>query len=282
MRNNLPKFIFIVALVTIIGAAFGSTVSAVSSSQTYTGVLELSDPHFDGPACGGIGPYDVVGPVSPNVTDTYTFTSDWVPMPLVVTVYKGNFDSTDPFANVVKDLYWTDTVDLDMTEVYYLVIQRNCAGVTPTDYGNWSFDISGLGSLSASVISTPIVTAAVIAPDARLNWRVGDIEAVLYRGSDADGDPTMQAYCINSDAAGYLGLVVSQSDLPQEAPATNTLIKNSDACNIEFWALAAGSEYKYQINIGPNSDGTVTELLFNDLNAADLTKRTLNLYQLGD
>ncbi|MFW5690873.1 MAG: hypothetical protein ACOCXZ_00115 [Chloroflexota bacterium] len=44
-------------------------------------------------------------------------------------------------------------------------------------------------------------------------------------------------------------------------------------CNITFWALAAGSTHRYQLNVGPNASGTVTELRFNGINAADLQMR---------
>lgn len=160
--------------------------------------------------------------------------------------------------------------------------------------GNYVFEADSYGTssgpytltviISRQVTETPPSAQQATTPtDARLNPNSGDrTDVVLYPGFDEAGAPRMDAYCVDGKGDGYLGLVISQTDLPTTAPSTNTLLVESTTCQVEFWVLAAGSEYAYQINVGPNPDGTLTELLFNDISASDLVMRTFNLYDLGD
>ena len=90
--------------------------------------------------------------------------------------------------------------------------------------------------------------------DGRINGLFGDDEAVIYVESDDAGNPALHIYCINSSGLGYLGLVVTEADLAgiPATPAQNTLVKQSDECDVSFYVLTDGS---YQINIGDDEEG---------------------------
>ena len=149
---------------------------------------------------------------------------------------------------------------------------------TATDEGtlvSWTLNIT----TSATLIEV-CTTDCPTSPDGRLNWQMGDDVSILYPASDNVGRPSMHIYCATSNASGFLAMVINGVDLPDTSPTANTLIDTYDGCNVEFWALAEGSQFLYQVNIGPNIDGTVYELLFNNIGGENMILRTFNLYQL--
>ncbi|MEQ8676272.1 MAG: hypothetical protein RLP44_17580 [Aggregatilineales bacterium] len=151
-------------------------------------------------------------------------------------------------------------------------------GGAPVNGYSMLIDASIVPSSSPSPFSPSIIPT-----DSRLNAGLADAtQVVLYPAFDSAGNRTIHVYCVNSESRGYLGLVISEGDLPASAPIENTLLLESDLCDIEFWALANGSQFRFQLNVGPNIDGTVTEFLFNDIGAGGLQMRSFNLYQLGD
>ena len=168
---------------------------------------------------------------------------------------------------------------------YYLVTLHAYSGSAPG--ATFTNRIAGAGNITLGLLPVPTTapTVNVIPSDGRLNSRLGDIDAVIYPGRDGKGDTAMHVYCVNQlSAEGFIAMVITQDDLPENPVSENTLLLQSDTCEgtVEFYALAAGGQYAYQVNVGPGIEGTVHEYLFNDINGEDLVMRTFNLYELGD
>jgi hypothetical protein len=103
--------------------------------------------------------------------------------------------------------------------------------------------------------------------DGRLNPQMGDGLAIAYEGSDGNGGSSLDFYCVAPDSTGFLGLQITAEDLPESIPAENTLIKQSEVCNVAFYVLSSG---EYQVNIGPDAEGKVWELIFTSLDMDNL------------
>ena len=101
-------------------------------------------------------------------------------------------------------------------------------------------------------------------PDHRINWMHGDTHAVIYPATDAAGAPALQAYCVNENGEGYHTLTITEANLaPYPAqPEQNAEVARSDDCNVAFHILTTG---EYQFTIGPNGDGAIRAVIFDDL-----------------
>lgn len=154
-----------------------------------------------------------------------------------------------------------------------------------TAKGNWwgSPDgPSGMGpgsgdSVSSNVLfddfltqEAPVIVGVIDLPtDGRVNWKKGDLEAVIFEATDAQGRAALHIYCVNAEGFGYLGMTINQEDiegLPTQ-PESNITIKTSDLCNLGFYLLTTG---QFQINIGPNEEGKVYVTIFNGLPPANV------------
>lgn len=109
--------------------------------------------------------------------------------------------------------------------------------------------------------------------DGRLNPLMGDTLAVAYPGVDDVGGMALNLYCINDNADVFFAMQVTADDLPESTPAVNTLVKASPNCNVAFYALSTG---EYQINIGPDAEGKVYEVIFNGLGMDNARVRAFN------
>lgn len=110
--------------------------------------------------------------------------------------------------------------------------------------------------------------------DGRLNPLNGDNLAVAYEGSDGNGGTSLDLYCVRADSTGMLGLQITQDDLPTTTPDENTLIAQSEICNVSFYVLSSG---EYQVNIGPDAEGKVWELIFTSLDMDNLRSQVFVL-----
>jgi hypothetical protein len=92
-----------------------------------------------------------------------------------------------------------------------------------------TFDPSSYGVCTNLQTSSSV--GGETAPDARINWRYGDLWAVLYRGVDTNGSPTIDVYCYD----GQRGVLDFQagSDTRNRTQADN--------CNATFYILSDGS-----------------------------------------
>jgi hypothetical protein len=221
MRNNILKFTLIVAIIAIAGSTFvpsNNTLAATSVDYVaplntttvfvfqHTGNLAVNEP-----CAGSAGP---AGDSSYHVQPFYVDADGAYTMHInlnyeddtVAFLYSGDFNPADFTQNC--QIFTDDGGSISNEEInanlvantqYYLVTSLCCGANYSATTGTYDIDnrIQGAGNVLLGSIPTPgaaPASAVEIAPDARLNWRVGDNEAVLYRGFDADGDPTMQAY----------------------------------------------------------------------------------------
>jgi hypothetical protein len=110
-------------------------------------------------------------------------------------------------------------------------------------------------------------------PDGRLNWRHGDFEAAIYRGTDSQGQPSLVIYGIGMGSRGYLLCTITEADLgvyASSAPEINTLIKTCGG-TVTAYVLNTG---EIQVNIV--HDGKVWVTIMDSLAAAEV-KRVLPL-----
>jgi predicted outer membrane repeat protein len=141
-------------------------------------------------------------------------------------------------------------------------------------------------AISINVLYDPFITGAqpvvsgpvsLTGPDDRINPGQGDTYAAVYVRRDDEGRAAIHIYCVNNQSQGYLGLVVTQDavEAVDAAPEINTLVAESDFCNVAFYALTSG---EYQINIGPDRGGDVRVLIFRGLNAGSLRFSGFNVF----
>lgn len=295
MRTHF-KVVILATLLLVVGAFSLPSQGVHAASNNYsgdiTGAATWDRPFADGTCCSGLGPVTYqTQEMHVDADGTYSFNSIQNGWDGYLFVYIGSFDPLNQTVNFVKGDddgnggIGTSDFDADLVaNTTYIIVMTAFAN---GDEGTFTNTVTGPGNVyfgneqpvsNETAPSIPVFTR----PDNRLNWQMGDTEVVLYPGRDDAGNPTMQVYCVNVDAAGYLAMVVTADELAGDAPATNTLVASSDVCRVELWVLAAGSDYAYQLNLGPNKDGNVTELLFDDISGADMLVRYFNLYELGN
>jgi hypothetical protein len=100
-----------------------------------------------------------------------------------------------------------------------------------------TFDPTSYG-LCTNLVSNPSVGSGGVLtpPDARINWRYGDLSAVLYRNVDEDGNPVIDVYCYNGE----------RGVLDFQAGSGTRNRTQADDCNVTFYILGDGS---FQFNI---------------------------------
>jgi hypothetical protein len=117
----------------------------------------------------------------------------------------------------------------------------------------------------------PVVLQPEMARDSRLNFKMGDLTAVVYRNRDNQGAAALVIYGVNAQSRGYFLCSVTNEDLVKfdgKNPTQNTLIK---ACgeNVKVYVLTSG---EIQVNITVQNKIFVT--VFDSL-AADVIQHLL-------
>ncbi len=113
-----------------------------------------------------------------------------------------------------------------------------------------------------SVASSPMFT------DGRVNPTNSALIAAVYRESNG-----INIYCVDDNSNGFFAMRIDQSTIAgfPSQPAQNTLISSSSGCAVNFYILTSG---EFQINIGPDAGGNVSEMIFDGLNMANLQSRS--------
>jgi len=272
VAKKLLKMTLIIALLAMVAISFAPshTIHAAETS-TFSGVFDGSEQGLPIEYCFGgelpeeiefpegegfpdgfefpPTPYDLLGPIRVTVTGTYSYVDLSIDYDIDIwlDILLTNTDFLDFGAYIASFDDYGEVVLTAGVDYYFLVTPLSCL----PEFGIWEFSMTGPGSVE-------------IVSDGRLNPTLGDTEVILYPNFDEDGNRTIEIYCVNPDSSISLGLTVSQADLPAETPAQNTLIAESSTCLIQFWALGAGNDFAYQVNFGPNGNGNIIELLFND------------------
>jgi len=118
---------------------------------------------------------------------------------------------------------------------------------------------------------TPPVLKPELARDSRLNFKMGDLTAVVYRNRDQQGAPALVVYGVNGQSRGYFLCTITNEDLAAfdgKNPSQNTLIKTcSDT--VKVYVLTTG---EIQVNITEANKVFVT--VFDSL-AADVIRHLL-------
>ena len=114
-------------------------------------------------------------------------------------------------------------------------------------------------------------------PDDRINWQHGDTDAVVYPAQDDAGNPALHVYCLDAAGNAFLGLNVTQDDIDAypAQPDTNVEVARNDDCPVSFHILTTG---EYQVNIGPDAEGQVREVIFTGLPPSDVYFDDFNVY----
>ncbi len=118
---------------------------------------------------------------------------------------------------------------------------------------------------------TPAVLKPELARDSRLNFKTGDLTAVVYRNRDQQGSPALVIYAVNAQSRGYFLCTVTNEDLATQDgnnPTQNTLIKTCND-NVKVYVLTTG---EIQVNITEQNKVFVT--VFDSL-AADVIRHLL-------
>jgi len=152
---------------------------------------------------------------------------------------------------------------------------------TSGDFG-WTFQISDLG-MGGTIDTTTnceftgmaggtdeTVTLTEQPPDNRLNWRGGDLQAVLYPATDHEGNSALDLYCVFDNEGQFVFRITEEfveawdDSLPQEVP-----LAEAPECNAAFYELDTG---EFQVNITLDA-GKYFEVICEDLTCATRTIR---------
>lgn len=274
LKLTLTLAIIAIALILIIPSQSTQAAETSTFIGTFDGSEQITPPEYCGISEGGEGeeapdfftPYDVIGPIQVSITGSYSYTDLSIDydIDMWLDIFTPTINFLDDNAYVASfDDYGTVVLTAEV-DYYFVVTPLSCQ----EEFGTWEFSMVGPGNV-------------FIVSDNRLNPTLGDTEVILYPAFDDAGNRTIVAYCVNADSNIFEALTVSQADLPASTPAQNTLIASSPNCLVEFWALGSGNDFRYQVNYGPNANGNVIELLFNDFLGADITWTNFNLYDIG-
>lgn len=144
----------------------------------------------------------------------------------------------------------------------------------------WAKSIADIGTcLGENPGPTPdpsILPGGVVCDD-RVNCGFGDLYAAVYYNETKDG---LNVYCINA-GSGYFAMQVTQAEFDRiGTPDANTEVEASPVCNVAAYVLSDGA---YQINIGPDAEGKVYELIFDGLaNVRNANKNEWNMWDIAD
>lgn len=135
------------------------------------------------------------------------------------------------------------------------------------------------GAICDATVTVPPLGSSIPGSDNRINPAHGDLEAPIYSGSDADGNPAVLVYCVDDNSNGYPEFSVTAADVNAypEYPPTNVEVKRATTCDVDviFYILTTG---EYQINIGPFTDGKVFEVTFTGLYPQNVHFNEFNVF----
>lgn len=157
-----------------------------------------------------------------------------------------------------------------------LDVNTNCSAysdsIDVTDTGIYTFQFVATPPFRWSLsVSTDAGDEADIdeAPDDRLNWKRGDLTAVIYPGVDDEDNSALDIYGVDPQGAGFFLCRVTEADLDpystDDPPAENTLVKECGE-HVKVYILDTG---EIQVNIAEPSRTTV--LVFDSLDANSMT-----------
>lgn len=132
--------------------------------------------------------------------------------------------------------------------------------------------------MDCATLDTTIIILNGVKTDGRVNYYMGDLVAVLYARADTQGRPVLHVYDVqdageNADAKGvFIGLYSYDDFAPylDEAPAQNVEIGSVGLTTL--YALTSG---EFQVNIGPDSEGKITSVIFTGLPPRGVYSRVL-------
>jgi hypothetical protein len=133
------------------------------------------------------------------------------------------------------------------------------------------------GAICGATVDVPPLGTDSRGGDNRINPGKGDLEVVLYPGSDDDGNPSIEFYCVNNSTGTYVDEVtVADLQGTPTNPAQNTEVKRITVCSVlaVFYVLTSG---EYQVNIGPFPDGKVYEIVFTGMVAGNIKYSEFNV-----
>lgn len=112
-------------------------------------------------------------------------------------------------------------------------------------------------------------------PDDRLNFRYCDPWAAVYAEKDSAGERALHIYLIDGSGHGSFAFAITSADLNpylEQAPVENILLKAVPGASL--YALTSGD---FQLTLGPDGEGKLCSLFFEDLEFNPLRMQT----QLG-
>lgn len=122
------------------------------------------------------------------------------------------------------------------------------------------FDLTVSFQVAGTFVSAT-VSVTCVSPDGRVFTGFADNEAVLYPAPGGG----LHLYGVNEDGEGFYVFSITEADVaPWEGnpPAVNTLIKSSPDGYYSLYILTTG---ELQLNIGPDAEGKVRVIIFDDL-----------------
>ncbi len=146
--------------------------------------------------------------------------------------------------------------------------------------GNTSYMIDAVGITSAAVVAeggsftgfiwcyapdefaVSQMMSGQAPPDSRINWQYGDLLAVIYPGSDVDGNPLLRVYTVSNENQGDYLCTFQQSDLrprPRQNRRPDEPIKTCGQI-VRFYRLVSG---QLQVEVGPDTEGKTYRLVIN-------------------
>lgn len=132
--------------------------------------------------------------------------------------------------------------------------------------------------MECDTLETSIIILDGAKTDGRINYYMGDLVAVLYPDADDDGKPGIHVYDVleasgETSAKGvFIGMYGYDDFAPylDDAPAQNVKIGSIGLTTL--YALTTG---EFQVNIGPDSEGKITAVIFKGLPPRGVYSRAL-------
>ncbi len=248
MRITTLRIMLVLALV--LGAVFAGAAPAAALS-TGCAALNGFSTTIPGGAPANFGPYDLLeGEVVVLTLDNVVA----IPAPptpptaqIVVSangtpVAGGNFSV---FPGVV-----TVTIPLDVSLTFTVVGAFVSADISVT-----------CGTTASAGGDTPVPS------DNRFNFGLGDTDVVMF---PADGVPGIVFYGVDDAGNGTFVFSITEDDIApwrDNAPAENTLIKQSPDGYYQLWVLTTG---EFQLMVGPDDEGKTLVIIFTGLTPSNI------------
>ncbi len=144
-------------------------------------------------------------------------------------------------------------------------------GFVAADFNGTSITVNG----SYCDVETPIAVGAPVPSDGRLNFGIGDWQAVIY-AEDGAGNAAIHIYGVNENSEGYILLAITAEQLEAlpKNPSENLLIAQVDDPAVAVYLLTTG---EYQVNIGPDAEGKVDVFIFTGLPLSNMQHHWFNI-----